>query len=151
MKYFGDDADVGQAFSYSATGNIYNWQAMPLVQKGSPATGMGDTSGINLLNPNAAATLIEVDWINQSGFEADATGDTLIWVPGYSTGFVYTMFQENLPNGFYGSALVASQLPIAATSANVNYEVQFDGTVVWNLVNPCGFFRQQGDCEIGGD
>jgi hypothetical protein len=58
------------------------------------------------------------------------------------------MFQLNLPNGFYGSAIVQSDLPIAATSANVDYQVQYDGTVVWNLYNPCGFFRQLGDCEF---
>ena len=54
------------------------------------------------------------------------------------------MFQHNLPNGFTGSALVTSELPIAATSANVDYQVQGDGTVVYNLYNPCGFFRFSG-------
>jgi hypothetical protein len=148
VKYYGDagDQNIGQAFTYSATGNVYDWQAMPLVQKGNPANGMGATSGINLMNPNAGATLIDVDWLNPSGFAADNFGQTTIWVPGFATGFVYTMFQQNLPNGFFGSAIVSSDLPIAATSANVDYQVQYDGTVVWNLYNPCGFFRQTGDC-----
>jgi hypothetical protein len=35
------DPNVGQAMSYSATANVYNWQAFPLVQKGNPADGMG--------------------------------------------------------------------------------------------------------------
>jgi hypothetical protein len=146
VKYFGNDANVGQAFSYAASGNVFQAQAFPLVQKGSPSTGMGATSGINFLNPNALATFVLVDWLNPSGFGADNFGDTIVWVPGYSTGFVYTMFQENLPNGFYGSALVLSELPIVTTSANVDYQVQGDGTVVWNGYNPCGLFRQLGDC-----
>ncbi|MGH9174099.1 MAG: hypothetical protein ACRD1H_07060, partial [Vicinamibacterales bacterium] len=146
VKYYGNDANVGQAFSYSATGNVFQLQAAPLVQKGSAADGMGDTSGINFLNPNANATFVTVDWVNPSGFDASNFGDTVVWVPGFSTGFVYTMFQMNLPNGFEGSALVASDLPIAATTANVNYEVQGDGTALWNLYNPCGLFRQLGDC-----
>ena len=58
------------------------------------------------------------------------------------------MTQNNLPNGFSGSALVASQLPIAATSANVDYQVQGDGTAIWTLYNPCGLYRQLGDCEF---
>jgi hypothetical protein len=148
VKYFGNDANVGQAFSYSATGNVFEIQAAPLVQKGNPATGMGATSGINFMNPNALATFVTVEWINPSGFGADNFGDAIVWVPGYSTGFVYTMFQENLPNGFYGSAWVTSQLPIAATTANVDYQVDGDGTVVWNLYNPCGFFRHTGDCVL---
>jgi len=144
VKYFGNDANVGQAFSYSATGNVFTDQAAPLVQKGNPANGMGATSGINFLNPNAEATTVTTTWINPSGFSASDFAPSIVWVPGYSTGFVYTMFHHNLPNGFSGSALVPSDLPIAATTANVDYQVQFDGTVVWNLYNPCGFFRQSG-------
>jgi hypothetical protein len=144
VKYFGNDANVGQAFTYAATSNGYTSLAAPLVQKGNPATGMGATSGINFLNPNAAATVITTTWINPSGFAASNFADSIVWVPGFSTGFVYTMFHANLPNGFYGSALVDSDLPVFATTANVDYQVQGDGTVVWNLYNPCGFFRFSG-------
>jgi hypothetical protein len=144
VKYFGNDANVGQAFSYAATGNVFTDQAAPLVQKGNPSTGMGATSGINFLNPNSGATVVTTTWINPSGFTASNFADSIVWVPGFSTGFVYTMFHGNLPNGFYGSALVTSDLPIAATTANVDYQVQGDGTVVWNLYNPCGFFRFSG-------
>jgi hypothetical protein len=148
VKYFGNDANVGQAFSYSATANAFELQAAPLVQKGSPATGMGATSGITFLNPNAGATFITVDWVNPSGFDASNFGDTVVWVPGFATGFVYTMFQNNLPNGFSGSALVTSQLPIAASSANVDYQVQGDGTPQWTLYNPSALYRQIGECEF---
>ena len=144
VKYFGNDQNVGQAFSYAATGNAFTNLSAPLVQKGSPATGMGATSGINFLNPNAQATVVTTTWVNPSGFGASNFADSIVWVPAYSTGFVYTMFNNNLPNGFYGSAIVTSELPVAATTANVDYQVQGDGTVVWNLYNPCGFFRQSG-------
>jgi hypothetical protein len=144
VKYFGNDANVGQAFSYAATSNAYTDLSAPLVQKGNPATGMGATSGINFMNPNAVATVVTTTWVNPSGFGASNFADSIVWVPGYSTGFVYTMFHHNLPNGFYGSALVDSTYPILATTANVDYQVQGDGTVVWNLYNPCGFFRFSG-------
>jgi hypothetical protein len=146
VKYFGNDANVGQAFSYAATGNAYTSLALPLAQKGNPANGMGATSGINFLNPNAGATVVTTTWLNPSGFTASNFGDSIVWVPGFATGFVYTMFHANLPNGYFGSALVHSQLPIAATSANVDYQVNGDGTTVWNLYNPCGFFRQADGC-----
>ncbi len=146
VKYFGNDANVGQAFSYSATGNAYDVLAAALVQKGNPANGMGATSGINFMNPNASATVVETTWLNPSGFGAANFGSSIVWVPGFATGFVYTMFHNNLPNGYVGSAIVTSDLPVVATTANVDYQVDGDGTAIWNLSNPCGFFRQAGEC-----
>jgi hypothetical protein len=58
------DESVFQAFSYSATANVYTTQAFPLVQKGNPTDGMGATSGIQVLNPNANAAQATVTWIN---------------------------------------------------------------------------------------
>ncbi len=146
VKYFGNDANVGQAFSYSATSNAYDVLAAALVQKGNPANGMGATSGINFMNTNASATVVEATWLNPSGFGAANFGSSIVWVPGFATGFVYTMFHNNLPNGYVGSAIVTSDLPIVATTANVDYQVSGDGTAIWNLSNPCGFFREAGFC-----
>ena len=146
VKYFGNDANVGQAFSYSATGNAYDVLAAALVQKGNPANGMGATSGINFMNPNSGAATVETTWLNPSGFGAANFGSSIVWVPGFATGFVYTMFHHNLPNGYVGSAIVVSDLPVVATTANVDYQVNGDGTAIWNLSNPCGFFRQTGEC-----
>lgn len=147
VKYFGNDLNVGQAFSYSATSNLYDWLAAPLVQRGNPTTGFGATSGINFLNPNPQATTVWTTWINPSGVVASNFADSIVWVPGFSTGFVYTMFHGNLPSGFVGSAWVYSEnAPIAATTANVDYQVNGDGTAIWNLYNPCGLFRQAGEC-----
>ena len=94
------DPNVGQAMSYSATANVYNWQAFPLVQKGNPADGMGATSGINMMNPNAVASQATVWWINPSGFGADNFGMSTLVIPSFANGFFYTMTQHNLPNGF---------------------------------------------------
>lgn len=149
VKYFGNDGNVGQAMSYSASGNIWGSQAMPLVQKGSPSTGMGATSGIHLFNPLPLQNVIRVDWLNQSGFNAANFASTTVIVPAEALGFAYTMNHHNIPNGYYGAAYAESTLlglngllPFGMTSANVDYQVQGDGSVIWNGYNPCGLFRQ---------
>ena len=141
VKYFGNDNNVGQAMSYNATANLSAFQANPLVQKGSPTTGMGATSGITLLNPLPIQNSIEVQWLNQSGFQADNFGVSTLIVPASSIGIAYTMTQHNLPNGYYGSVLTFGTLPYAATTGNVDYQVDGDGSVIWNSYNPCGQFR----------
>ena len=145
------DSEVFQGTTYSATANVYKWQSVPLVQKGNPATGMGATSGINMMNPNSVAAQALVYWINQSGFGADNFGTSALAIPAYANGFVYTLAQHNIPNGFYGAALVTATYPIVATSANVDYQVQYDGSVIWNAFNSCGFYRTPGpfDCYFG--
>jgi len=157
VKYFGNDQNVGQAMTYNATGNVYTWQAMPLVQKGNPADGMGATSGLNFINPNPANNAVTVNWLNQSGFGATNFGQSQVIIPPASLGFVYTMNQHNLPNGYYGSAIAVAQYPVAMASANVDYAVSGDGSTMWLGYNPCGLFRQgdffsQGkDCPFLGN
>jgi len=142
VKYFGNDNNVGQAMTYNAAANLSNFQAMPLVQKGNPATGMGATSGITMLNPLPVQNSIQVYWINQSGFNAANFGTSTIIIPAQSIGIAYTMTQHNLPNGYYGSAItVSAGLPYVATTGNVDYQVDGDGSVIWNGYNPCGLFR----------
>lgn len=151
VKYFGNDSNVGQAFSYSATGNAYEEQFAPLIQKGQASTGMGATSGINFMNPNPGSTTVQVEWVNPSGYSGSNYLPSVVWVPGFATGFVYTMNAHNLPNGFLGAAWVeSSDEPIVSTTANVDYQVSGDGTAIWNLYNPCGFFRQYGGVGTDG-
>jgi hypothetical protein len=139
-----DDPNIYQAMSYSATANLYVAQAFPLVQKGNPTTGMGATSGINIMNPNSNAAQATVYWVNPSGFGADNFGQSAVAIPGFANGFVYTMTQGNLPNGFYGSAVVNSTVPVAAVTTQVDYQVEWDGTAVWLGYNPCGYYRDSG-------
>ena len=147
VKYFGNDNNVGQAMTYNATANLSFAQAMPLVQKGNPATGMGATSGLTLLNPLPVHNPIQISWLNQSGFNAANFGISTIIVPAYSIGIAYTMTQHNLPNGYYGSAVAHATLPFTMTSSNVDYQVDGDGSVIWNGYNPCGLFRAfEGEC-----
>ncbi len=145
----GDGADLFQATSYSATANVFTWQAVPLVQKGNAIDGSGATSGINVMNPNATAVTADVHWVNPSGFGADNFGVSSVTIPGFANGFVYTLWQHNLPNGFLGSAQVVASAPVAAVSANVNYDVDGDGSAIFNAFNPCGFFRVGGACSFG--
>ncbi len=150
VKYFGNDNNVGQAMSYNATANLSVAQSMPLVQKGNPSTGMGATSGLTLLNPLPLPNSMTVSWLNQSGFNAANFGTSTLVVPAQSIGVAYTMTQHNLPNGYYGSAVVHANLPFAMTSGNVDYQVDGDGSVIWNGYNPCGQFRAFGsDCVFG--
>jgi hypothetical protein len=142
-----EDPNIFQAMSYSATANVYTTQVHPLVQKGNPTTGVGATSGINIMNPNATAALASVWWVNPSGFGADNYGTSAVAIPGFANGFVYTLASMNLPNGFYGSAVVTSTLPVASVTTQVDYQVEWDGTAVWLGFNPCGYYRDNGNAE----
>jgi len=141
VKYFGNDNNVGQAMTYNATANLSNVQSNPLVQKGNPANTFGATSGITLLNPLPVQNSITVYWLNQSGFNAANFGAPTLIVPAQSIGIAYSMWQENLPVGYYGSVITVGNLPYAATTGNVDYQVDGDGSVIWNSYNPCGQFR----------
>ncbi len=140
--------DLFQGTTYSATANVFTAQAVPLVQKGNPTDGMGSTSGINIMNPNAEAAVANVYWVNQSGFQADNLGISSVSIPAFANGFVYTLTQHNLPNGFYGAAQVIANVPVVAVSANVDYQVDGDGSVIFNAYNPCGLYRTAGLTEL---
>ncbi len=137
----GGGADLFQATSYNATQNIYTFQAVPLVQKGNPADGKGASSGINILNPHPEVVTANVYWVNQDGFNASNFGVSSVTIPGFANGFVYSLWQHNLPNGFYGAAQVIASAPVGAVSANVDYQVDGDGSVIYNAFNPCGYYR----------
>ena len=40
-----------------------------------------------------------------------------------------------------GSVVTEGNLPYVATTGNVDYQVDGDGSVIWNSYNPCGQFR----------
>ncbi|MEZ4520877.1 MAG: hypothetical protein R3A46_04385, partial [Thermomicrobiales bacterium] len=102
-----------------------------------------------MMNPNATAAQATVTWVNPSGFGADNFGTSAVAIPGFANGFVYTMTQGNLPNGFYGSAVLTSTLPVAAVTTQVDYQVEWDGTAVWLGYNPCGYYRDNGFDDRG--
>lgn len=144
----GDASDV-QSLTYSATANLFNQQAFPLVQKGSSADGSGPISGINVMNPHDQTAEVTLRWVNQSGYPASDYGPTTLVIPAHANGFIYTMHSANLPNGFYGSAVLTSTLPVAAVTTQADYQVISDGSAVWNGHNPCGYYRDAGNpCTI---
>ena len=147
-----EDPNIFQAFSYSATANVYTTQVHPHVGKGNATDGTGATSGINIMNPNSTAAQASVWWVNPSGFGADNFGTSAVAIPGFANGFVYTLAAGNLPNGFVGSAVVSSTLPVASVTTQVDYQVEWDGTAVWLGFNPCGYYRDNGgdDSELAG-
>ena len=177
VKYQGQGQDVGQAMSYIATDagasaewcqhadpasrrceqpNAYtilhpegNWPflAMPLIQKGSPYTGLGDTSGINLFNASSdGSTVADVYFFQPSGALAAPTLQQPyeLTLGPLGTATVYTMDFSEMSAGFQGSAIavpVEGSGILFGVSNNVNYDVQGDGSAVYNMVNTWGQFR----------
>jgi hypothetical protein len=128
--------------------------AAPIIQKGSPTTGLGDTSGIELFNAarDSGATV----W----GYFFDPAGNLVApslnllspWTAsmgplGGST--FYTLNASEMPVGFTGSAMIFPvaggndpfEGSVAGITNVVNYDVQGDGAAVFNLFNTWGQFR----------
>ncbi|HEX7101521.1 MAG TPA: DUF4815 domain-containing protein [Nitrolancea sp.] len=175
VKYSGTGQDVGQAMSYIATDagasaawcaadssfpfcdwNKYRvlkpygaWPSLnvPLIQKGSPLTGLGDTSGINLFNSSASAST--TDWISFYQPSGALAAPTLnapyeITLGALNTATIYTMDFSEMSAGFQGSAQivpVSGAGVIFGVSNNVNYDVAGDGSAAFNAVNAWGQFR----------
>jgi hypothetical protein len=137
VKYTGDQPDVGHAMSYPTTETIaWSTEALtlPLLQKGSPFTGMGDTSGVQIFNPSPDSVLIEVTIVDQAGI---AVMNELHTIAPWNSKTVYAM-NTTLPPGFIGALGISVQGgsgEIVAISNNVNYDVLFDGSASFALVH----------------
>jgi hypothetical protein len=136
VKYTGDQPDVGHAMSYPTTpfaAEAAQALGLPLAQKGSLATGHGDTTGIQIFNPSDDEALITVVAWWQDGSQE--------WVENYAipakeSRTVYSM-SIDLPEGFLGAALVpvgGGAGKVVAVSNNVNYAVEYDGSSSFPLV-----------------
>jgi len=122
-----------------------NLLALPLVQKGNPTTGVGDTSGINLFNPSQWETKAYIQFVDQSGVpvaptvaNTDAEDPIELTLQGGAGATVYTLNYSEMPAGFQGAAIVGvgygtSGSALVAVSNNVNYAVDGDGSAVFNL------------------
>jgi hypothetical protein len=108
---------------------------VPLVQKGNPATGGGDTTGIQLFNSLPATTTHADVWF------MDPTGNLVaptlnvpisISLSGHQGYTLYTHNYSEMPAGFQGSAVIDYAGGVTAVANNVNYDVQFDGAVAQN-------------------
>jgi hypothetical protein len=141
-----DPADWNKYFVLSPIGS---WPSLnvPLIQKGNPLTGMGDTSGINIFNASADAS--STDWVSFYQPSGALAAPTLnapyeITLGALNTATIYTMDFSEMSSGFQGSAQivpVSGAGVIFGVSNNVNYEVSGDGSAVYNAVNTWGQFR----------
>ncbi|ACZ39393.1 Ig-like domain-containing protein [Sphaerobacter thermophilus] len=160
VKYLGGQGE-GHAMSYAAgrslqggfeidlrdtqLGRVYylSMLALPLVQKGNPQTGTGDTSGINLFNSDANSSVEAwVQFLDSAGVPVaptvaatDAEDPLTIQIPAGSGATLYTLNYSQMPAGFTGAAVVGvvGDGALLGVSNNVNYEVAGDGSAVFNL------------------
>ncbi|MBX6723770.1 MAG: hypothetical protein IRY92_11145, partial [Dactylosporangium sp.] len=163
VKYLGGQGE-GHAMSYPASSatssgevdepeqpfdewgrfDYENLLALPLVQKGNPTTGVGDTSGINLFNPSQWETKAYIQFVDQSGVpvaptvaNTDAEDPIELPIGPHGGATVYTLNYSEMPNGFVGAAIVGVGgtygSALVAVSNNVNYAVDGDGSAVFNL------------------
>jgi hypothetical protein len=139
VKYLGDDDDTGHAMSYMVTADLIGIGeslALPLAQRGVLATGMGDTTGIQLFNPTDHSVIVWIWFVNQNGVQVSLL-PLAVAVGSMESHTVYAFDLAALPDDFYGSAIVrvvGGAGGITAASNNVNYAVQFDGSAAFNLV-----------------
>jgi len=177
MSYIATDAGASAAFCYLLNGpfgqpvcapNGYNGAPngagsydiggptlnIPLIQRGSTLTGMGDFSGINLFNASAQEST--TDWVRfyqpSGALEAPTLNAPYQIVLGpLNTATIYTGQFNEMSTGFQGSAQVepvSGGGVIFGVSNNVNYAVNGDGSAVYNAVNSWGQFRL--DCSQTG-
>lgn len=152
VKYFGESEDAGDAMSYTTddqfAGGVNSDDrsgqqlTLPLVQKGNPNTGYGDTSGVQFFNADPMNNVVfAIEFYDPTGNLVAPTLDQPIVsnLSGHQGLTIYTHDYSELPTGFQGS-LVVNVAPgsgglLSAVSNNVNYEVQGDGGAVFNLIN----------------
>jgi hypothetical protein len=144
VKYDGVGGDVGDAMSYVTEGeNAFDGDtlALPLVQKGNPATGLGDTTGVQFFNADAADSIdFDITFMDTTGNPVAPTLSNNAISVSLSAHQGFTLYTHNyseMPSGFQGS-LVVDEIDgggeLAAVSNNVNYDVNGDGATVFTLI-----------------
>jgi hypothetical protein len=136
VKYIGEQPDVGHAMSYvtsAITGYAGQQLRLPLAQRGSSVTGLGDTSGIQIFNVRDQSVVIEIFIHSESGQQMHYEQLTL----GANESATVYLMGLNLAGDFRGSATidaVSGSGWVTAISNNVNYAVQYDGSASYGLV-----------------
>jgi hypothetical protein len=143
----------GDNFTFSAVDRLEHLSAlapslaMPLIQKGSPITGLGDTSGVQLFNIHGSESVkSDIQFYHHTGTLAQPTmaGPVSLELDPFQNMTLYTMTYNSMLQNFNGSLVVTptgGKGAIVGVSNNVNYEVQNDGSVAFNMVNTWGQFR----------
>ena len=153
----------GHAMSYPASGDLSGFEpngripvrdtgrwfyerllALPLVQRGITDTGTGDTSGINLFNPDPNDTVVAwVQFVDSAGVPVaptvtgtDAEAPFNLPLGPHAGATLYTLGYSEMLDGFIGSAVigVVGNGALVGVSNNVNYAVAGDGSAAFNLI-----------------
>jgi hypothetical protein len=150
---------IGEAMSYAATaagarakdsGMWYpdaDYLGLPLFQKGSVMTGLGDMSGIQLFNASSKGSItVEITFYFESGalMEPTIDGPIPLTIPALGNATVYSATLTEMGQNASGSAIVRAVKghgQVVAVSNNVNYALCCDGSVAFNLVNNFGQYR----------
>ncbi|MDI3340021.1 MAG: DUF4815 domain-containing protein [Sphaerobacter sp.] len=160
VKYLGGQGQ-GHAMSYPAAWALNGWLgdaptsnadgryeydallALPLVQKGNG--GSGDTSGINLFNPDFEYGVnAYIQFVDASGVPVaptvgndDSEAPIVLPLAPHAGATVYTLNYSEMPAGFQGAAVIGVEGlgALVGVSNNVNYDVAGDGSAVFNLTN----------------
>ena len=151
--------ETGEAMSYMATAagawspddpeapdQAANSLALPLLQRGQ-LDGTGDTTGIQLFNPNTAGEVtFEVRYYSHTGALMPPTNTSPIkaTIGPRSHYTLYTMNQSGMIPNAMGTARIdvtGGTGQIYAVANTVNYAVEGDGSAAFNLVNTWGQYR----------
>lgn len=139
VKYLGEDDDTGHAMSYMVEDDAIALKdrslLLPLYQRGDHIQGAGDTTGIQVFNPQDEAVEIEFRVLAPNGLVALAGVEVLGPREGHT---IYALDDFNaLAPGFTGSVVIdvtSETGGIVAVSNNVNYAVEYDGSASFNLM-----------------
>jgi hypothetical protein len=120
---------------------------LPLLQKSNSLGEIGDTTGIQLFNPDPVNSVqAEIRLYSPAGGLMSLTADGPVEIelgPRNSYTF-YVVDESEIPMGTVGSVVVTvtgGDGQVIAVSNLVNYDVQGDGAVVFGLANGSGQFR----------
>ncbi|HLI50566.1 MAG TPA: hypothetical protein VKU87_02145, partial [Thermomicrobiaceae bacterium] len=145
--------------SYDCVSLSGNTLSLPLFQNGQNVNGVehGDTSGINLFNPgnNTATGSVLFYGLDGTLQTPSNIGTVPFSVASHATGLIYAPSMAQMSPGIQLTAVVTVDTGrVAAVSNNVNYDVNGDGGVVFQMFNHNGNYRficsQTNDnCAIG--
>lgn len=138
--------ETTEAISYLASTVGQNDAAIPVTFRQSPADGMHDNSGINILNLNPdAEQTVEIRLVTNVGAEV-LPEPIRLTMPPAGNNFVYLLDHPGVPPGTVAAARITSQdaYGFVALSNDVNYAVHGDGSVTFMAAGERGYYRLLG-------
>jgi hypothetical protein len=135
VKYSTNDS-----ISYTAVTASGAQLSAPIVFKQSQNGSRDDNSGINIANGTDHQTTVEISIYSRVGVLVGGPFD--LTIPAHSGNFIY-LASVSVPAGTAGHAIVTSLdgSNIAAVSNDVSYEIDGNGSAVFNLPSTSGLYR----------